>query len=51
MTLAGLNCTKTVPKRAVSPAPIPYPRVQLTLERGFSSLTLRPSLIVLHFFF
>jgi hypothetical protein len=34
---------KTDRERAVSPAPIPYPHGQLTLEHRFSSLTLRLS--------
>ena len=39
-----------VQKRAVLLSPIPYPRGKLTLEDGFSSLTLRPSRVVLHYF-
>ncbi len=42
---------QTCPKRAVLLAPIPYPRRQLTLEHGFSSLTLSLSLTVLHYLF
>jgi hypothetical protein len=46
-----LSSPQSRARGAVSYSPISYPRGQLTLEHGFSSLTLRVSLIVLHFLF
>ena len=47
---SAFNGCITFPPPTAYPLP-PYPRRQLTLEHGFSSLTLSLSLTVLHYLF